>query len=373
MSLIPPPPSHARLLIHVDHIAHNLNYFRSFIKPTTQLMALVKANGYGHGAVGLSQQLERLRLADSLGVAFPCEGVELRRAGIHLPITILTPGLGAFPLLIDHDLHPEIHTFDALLAYTQAAKEKGCSRQPFHLAIDSGMHRVGFEPAHIPELIKHLKGNPYIAPLSIFSHLAAADEAQHDAFTQGQIDLFDQMSEQLCNALPYPIKRHILNSAGTERFAHAQYDMVRIGIGMYGTSAVDSSLLRHPSSLQCPIIQIKDVPFGDTVGYGRHGITPNGAKRTATLPIGYADGIDRRLSKGVGRFMVNGVLVPTIGNICMDMCMIDLGDINARVGDTVTLFGGAPALTAIEWAKTLGTISYEIYTSIAQRVERVYL
>ena len=370
--MITMPLSHSRLLIHLDHIQHNLNYFRSFLKPATQLMALVKANGYGHGAVGLSLALERLQLADALGVAFPIEGVTLRKAGVRLPIVVLTPGFGAFSDIIDHNLVPEIHHLDALLAFTQVAKEKGRTAVPFHLALDSGMHRVGFEPKQLPELIKHLKNNPCITPSSIFSHLAAADEAIHDSFTLEQIDLFDRMSAQLCNALPYPVKRHILNSAGTERFAHAQFDMVRIGIGMYGTSAIDSTLLRHPSSLLCPIIQVKDVPYGDTVGYGRHGKTPYGPKRIATLPIGYADGVDRRLSKGVGRFMVNGSLVPTIGNICMDMCMIDIGDIAANVGDTVTLFGGAPALGAIDWACTLRTISYEIYTSIAQRIERVY-
>jgi len=373
MSISAQPVSHAQLVTHVDHIKHNLAYFRSFLKPDTQLMALVKANAYGHGAVGLSLLLERLRLADALGVAFPCEGVELRKAGVRLPIVVLTPGMGAFPELIDHDLSPEIHHFDALFAYTHVAKEKGRTHAPFHLALDSGMHRVGFEPAQIVELIQYLKNNPYVAPISLFSHLAAADEAQHDNFTLGQIALFDTMSAQLCDVLPYPMKRHILNSAGTERFAQAQYDMVRIGIGMYGTSAVDTALLRHPSSLQCPIIQIKDIPYGDTVGYGRHGKTSDGPKRIATLPIGYADGVDRRLSRGTGRFMVNGALVPTIGNICMDMCMIDIGEIDAKVGDTVTLFGGAPALTAIDWAQTLGTISYEIYTSIARRVQRVYI
>ena len=373
MSSFNDPLSHSRLLVHADNIKHNLNYFRSFIKPSTKVMALVKANGYGHGGVGLSLLLERLQLVDSLGVAFPCEGVELRKAGVRLPILVLTSGLGSFPELIDYDLHPEIQTFEALLAYTQAAKEKGLSGVPFHLALDTGMHRVGFVPSQIPELIKQLKSNPYIYPESVFSHLAAADEAQHDVFTQGQIDLFEQMSAQLCDALPYPMMRHILNSPGTERFSYAQYDMVRVGIGMYGFSVIDSALLRHPSSLQSPIIQIKEIPLGDTVGYGRWGKTTDGAKRIATLPIGYTDGVDRRLSRGVGRFLVNGVLVPTIGNICMDMCMIDIGEVDAKVGDTVTLFGGAPALTAIDWAHTLGTITHEIYTAIAQRVQRVYL
>ena len=363
---------HSQLVVHLNNIKHNLNYFRSFLQPSTQLMALVKANGYGHGAVGLSLAIERLQLADALGVAFPCEGVELRKAGVRLPITVLTPGFGSFSDLIDYDLCPEIHTFDSLFAYSKAASEKKCFKATFHLALDSGMHRVGFEQAQIPQLISFLKTNSSIAPVSLFSHLAAADEALHDLFTLSQIELFDRMSQQICNAFPYPIKRHILNSAGTERFSHAQFDMVRIGIGMYGTSAIDSSLLLPPSSLQCPIIQIKEIPSGDTVGYGRHGKTTNGTKRIATLPIGYADGVDRKLSRGAGRFLVNGSLVPTIGNICMDMCMIDIGDIPAQVGDTVTLFGGHPALSAIEWAHILQTISYEIFTSISKRVQRLY-
>ena len=373
---------------------------------------MVKGNGYGHGSLGLSSILDRLHLVDALGVASLREATELRLSGVRLPISVFTPCFGVFPDILKHYLIPAIHTFDSLFAFEQAAKKLKRTKAPFHLALDSGMHRVGFEPAQIPELIKSLKGCSAIAPISVFSHLATADDVQHDSFTHSQIDLFELMSRQICDALPDPVMRHILNSAGTERFPSAQFDMVRIGIGMYGVSAIDSSLLRHPSTLHCPIIQIKDIPFGETVGYGRHGKTLDGAKRIATLPIGYADGVDRRLSQGKGRFLVHGVLAPTIGNICMDMCMIDIGDTPAAVGDTVTLFGGnvvtpsvsnavtpsvsnavtpsvsnavtpcvrnavtpcgnAPAPTAIEWANTLGTIPYEIYTSIARRVERVY-
>ena len=367
------PLSHTQLLIHIDHIKHNLDYFRSFLKPTTKLMALVKANAYGHGAAELSLALERLKLADYLGVAFPCEGIELRKAGVTLPIIVLTPGTSSFAELIDYQTYPEIANFEALQRYIQVVQQKKRTRIPFHLALDTGMHRVGFEPDHISPLIDILRDNPYVTPISIFSHLAAADEAQHDLFTQSQIDLFTQMSAQLCAALPQQPILHLLNSPGTERFSHAQFDMVRIGIGMYGTSAVDQSRLKNPSTLCCPIIQIKEVPFGDTVGYGRHGKTAEGAKTIATLPIGYADGVDRHLGRGVGKFLVNGTLAPTIGNICMDMCMIDITGIHAAQGDMVTLFGAPPALTSLDWAKTLDTISYEIYTSVAQRVQRVYI
>lgn len=365
--------SHNQLLVHLDHIKHNLDYFRSFLKPTTKLMALVKANAYGHGAPELSLALERMQLVDYLGVAFPCEGFELRKAGVTLPILVLTPGTSSFSELIDYQTYPEIANFEALHIYSQVAKQKGLTQTPFHLALDTGMHRVGFEPAHIPRLIEILKEHPHITPISLFSHLAASDETQHDLFTQGQIDLYTQMSQQICAALPHQPIRHLLNSSGTERFPQAQFDMVRIGIGMYGTSAVDQSRLKNPSTLCCPIIQIKEVPFGDTVGYGRHGKTSDGPKTIATLPIGYTDGVDRHLGRGVAKFLVNGRLAPTIGNICMDMCMIDISGIPAHQGDMVTLFGSAPAFTAIDWARILGTITNEIYTSIAQRVQRVYL
>jgi alanine racemase len=335
-------------------------------------MAVVKANAYGHGAVALSLALERMKLADYLGVAFPCEGIELRKGGVTLPIIVLTPGTSSFSELIENQTYPEIANFEALKLYAQVAKQKGLSQTPFHLALDTGMHRVGFEPEHIPFLIEILQKNREITPISVFSHLAAADEAQHDLFTQSQIDLFTQMSRQICDSITQKPILHLLNSPGTERFSHAQFDMVRIGIGMYGTSAVDQSRLKNPSTLCCPIIQIKEVPFGETVGYGRHGKTIDGAKTIATLPVGYADGVNRHLGRGACKFLVNGLLPPTIGNICMDMCMIDITGIPARPGDMVTLFGASPALTAIDWAKILDTISYEIYTSMAKRVQRIY-
>ena len=364
--------SHTQLLVHLDHIKHNLHYFRSFLQPATKLMAVVKANAYGHGSVALSLALERMNLADYLGVALPCEAIELRKAGVTLPIIVLTPGTSSFSELIDYQTYPEIANFEALHLYTQTAMQKGLTQTPFHLALDTGMHRVGFELDHIAQLIEIIKENQYITPISLFSHLAAADEPQHDRFTQGQIDLFTKMCDQIDAALPHRPVRHILNSPGTERFSHAQFDMVRIGIGMYGTSAVDQSRLKNPSTFCCPIIQIKEVPYGETVGYGRHGKTTEGAKTIATLPVGYADGVDRHLGRGAIEFLVNGRLAPTIGNICMDMCMIDITGIPAVQGDTVTLFGAPPAPTALDWARTLGTISYEIYTSMAQRVQRAY-
>ena len=366
-------PPQTRLLIHLDHIAHNLNYFRSFLKPTTKLMALVKANGYGHGIVGMSLALERMKLADHLGVAFPNEGIELRKAGITLPITVLTPGLFSFSELIDYQIYPGITNFEALRTYIQVVQQKGLKQVPFHLALDTGMHRVGFEPHHIHQLIEILKNNPYILPVSIFSHLAAADEVLHDEFTQSQIDLFTKMSQQICAVLPQPPILHILNSPGTERFSHAQFDMVRIGIGMYGISAIDQSRLKNPSTLCCPIIQIKEVPCGETIGYGRQGKTTDGTKTIATLPVGYADGVNRHLGQGAAKFLVNGKLAPTIGNICMNMCMIDITGIPATQEDTVILFGAPPAFTAIDWANILRTIIYEIYTSVSQNVQRAYI
>ena len=364
-------PIGAQLSIHTHHIRHNLLYFRSFLKPQTKLMALVKANAYGHGAPELSLFLEREHLADYLGVAFPSEALELRKAGVSLPILVLTPGMASFSELIDAETYPEIGSPEALAVFAEAARGKATQPVPFHLALDTGMHRVGFAPEQLPQLLSSLQAYSHIQPLSVFSHLAAADETQHDAFTLGQIALFEQMTTQICAALPQRPLLHLLNSPGTERFPQAQFDMVRVGIGMYGTSAVDQSKLKHPSSLLCPIIQIKEVPTGETVGYGRHGKVPQNSKTIATLPIGYADGVDRHLGRGVGKFMVNGHLAPTIGNICMDMCMIDVTGIPAAPGNTVTLFGAAP--TALDWAAELGTISYEIYTSIAPRVKRVFV
>ena len=364
-------PVGAQLSIHPHHIQHNLRYFRSFLKPQTKLMALVKANAYGHGAVALSLFLEKAQLADYLGVAFPSEALELRQAGVKLPIIVLTPGLASFSELIDAQAYPEIGSPEALEIFANVARHKALQPVPFHLALDTGMHRVGFAPEQLPQLLSSLQAYSHIQPLSVFSHLAAADEAQHDAFTLGQIALFEQMTAKICAQLPQRPLLHLLNSPGTERFPQAQFDMVRVGIGMYGSSAVDQSRLKHPSSLLCPIIQIKDVPFGETVGYGRHGKVPQNNKTIATLPIGYADGVDRHLGRGVGKFMLNGHLVPTIGNICMDMCMIDITGITAAPGQIVTLFGAAPS--ALDWAATLGTISYEIYTSIAPRVKRVFV
>ena len=364
-------PVGAQLSIHPHHIQHNLRYFRSFLKPQTKLLALVKANAYGHGAPAFSRFLETTGLVDHLGVAFPSEAIELRQAGVTLPILVLTPGLASFSELIDAETYPGIGSPEALEIFAQAARHKAAQPVPFHLVLDTGMHRVGFTSEQVPQLLSSLQTYSHIQPLSVFSHLAAADEAQHDAFTLGQIALFEQMTAQICAALPQRPLLHLLNSPGTERFPQAQFDMVRVGIGMYGSSAVDQSRLKHPSSLLCPIIQIKDVPFGETVGYGRHGKTEQGPKTIATLPIGYADGVSRHLGRGRGKFMVNGHLAPTIGNICMDMCMIDISGIPAAPGQTVTLFGAAPS--AIDWAAELDTISYEIYTSIAPRVKRVFV
>lgn len=231
------------------------------------------------------------------------------------------------------------------------------------------MHRLGFDKTEIEALIEQIKDNPYLRIRSVFSHLAASDETQHDAFTRGQIELFDSISHNIQQNLPYPVMRHILNTAGIERFPEAQYDMVRLGLGLYGISLVHQEKLRIAATLSSPIIQIKEIPAGETIGYGRHGQV-NSPKRIATVAIGYADGIDRELGNGKGIFRVNGQPAPVIGNVCMDMLMIDVTGIPAKVGDYVTIFGEEPSV--LELSKKIGTIPYELITRVSQRTKRVF-
>ena len=359
----------ARLELSRSGIESNYHYFRSLLKPETKMLILVKANGYGHGAVPFARQMERLGAA-YLGVALPGEGVELRKAGIHLPILVLTTGNEDYPEIIRYDLMPGIPDLPALLRLREELRKTGRTAYPIHVNIDTGMHRLGFMEKEIPGLIDFLKESPEIHLEGLYTHLAASDEVQHDAFTRGQIALYEKLSTQVMEALPYKPLRHVLNSAGIERFTEFQYDMVRLGIGIYGISAAGSTDLKPAAFYRCPILQIKDLhPEDGTVGYGRHGkLGPEGA-RTATLCVGYADGINRHLGCGKASFEVNGKMAPTIGNICMDMCMIDVTGIDCEEGDIVTIFGDKPS--AADLARILDTIPYEIFTSIPKRVQRV--
>lgn len=362
---------HAQLELSRSGMLNNYRHFRSKLKDTTKMLVLVKANGYGHGAVDFARMLEEAG-ANYLGVAFPVEGIELKKAGIKLPVLVLTAGMENYPEIIGNGLEPGMPNMESLVRFRDELRKAGRTDYPVHIKLDTGMHRLGFMEKDLPALLEFLKVTPEIHVQSIYSHLAASDEPQHDEFTLGQIALYEKLSSQILAVLPYKPIRHILNSAGIERFTQYQYDMVRLGVGIYGISAVDGSLLKPAAYLRCPILQIKELgPEDGTVGYGRHGKLGPGMNKTATICVGYADGINRHLGRGNAKFEVNGKLAPTIGNICMDMCMLDITGIDAKVGDTVTVFGENP--TASDLAAILGTIPYEVFTSIPKRVKRVII
>ena len=357
----------AELEISRSAAQHNFSYFKSLLKADTKILVLVKSNSYGHGGV----EFARLMLdagADYLGIATLQEGVKLRRAGISAPILALSTGCDCFSDIIQYDLEPGIPSVEYLRKLKIILKSLGIKKYPIHIKLDTGMHRLGFEKGDIAELKKMLAESEEVEVRSIYSHLAASDEPQWDEFTLGQIKLFTELADDITASLGYRPMRHILNSAGTERFTQYQMDMVRIGIGMYGISAVGSPQVKPVASLKCPILQIKEISEG-TIGYGRHGILKQVPSKIATIRIGYGDGLDRRLGYGNASFIVNGHAAPTIGSICMDMCMLDITGIEARVGDIVTVFGENP--TVQQLADKLGTISYELLTRIDRRLKRV--
>lgn len=363
------PVPHAQLEISTSNVIHNLNYFRSKLSKTTKLLVLVKANSYGHGALPFATILEKEGV-DYLAVATPGEGIALRKGGIKLPIIILTTGTEYYPQIIEWRLEPGIPNLSSAAKLAQEVRKSGKKNFPVHIKLDTGMHRLGFMENELNAIIDFINNGEELYVKSIYSHLAASDEPFHDEYTYHQLDLFEKMSNKFINALGYQPMRHILNSAGIERFSQYQYDMVRLGIGIYGISAVDDSALKPCAFFKCPIIQIKELKPGDgTIGYGCHGIIGDKPIKTATLPIGYADGINRHLGRGNISFQINGKMAPTIGNICMDMCMIDITGIDAKVGDIVTIFGEKPSASDI--AKVLGTISYEVFTSVSERTRKV--
>jgi alanine racemase len=371
----------SKRLQHLDHetvmeidlraVVQNLNYFRAQLDENTKLMAVVKAFSYGSGGFGMANVLEFNRV-DYLAVAYADEGVELREAGTTLPIMVMNPETQGYSTMIAHGLEPEIYSFKVLKGFEQALRRAGIdTAYPVHIKIDTGMHRLGFEADDIAELIARLQDEKRMKIQSVFSHLSGADAPEHDDFTHQQIALFDALSTQIAAGLDYPILRHILNSSGISRFPEAQFDMVRLGIGMYGISsdpAVQKDLL-VVTTLKTVISQIKAVKPGETIGYDRRGKADK-EMRIATLAIGYADGLNRLFSNGKGRVMINGKSAPIVGNICMDMCMINVTGIAAKTGDEVIIFG--EAIPIAELAKTLGTIPYEVLTGISRRVKRVY-
>ena len=357
----------SRLELNLKAAVENYRYFRSLLEPGTKLLVLVKANAYGHGAVEFAAMMQRAG-ADYLAVAYPVEGLELRRNGISLPILVLTAGTDFYPEIIETRMEPSIPNLYSLQRLVEVLREQGLKDYPVHIKLDTGMHRLGFMPSELPALTEYLKQTPEVRVKGVFSHLCVAEDPEQDAFTLGQVELFMKGYETLSGAIGYQPMRHLLNSAGIERFPQFQMDMVRLGIGVYGISALPGKELSPVASLKCKILQIKELTAGETIGYGRWGKAAEGT-RIATIPVGYADGIDRHLGRGAASFSLNGHRVPTIGNICMDMCMLDVTGVPAAVGDTVTVFGKDP--TVSELAGILGTIPYEILASIPRRIHRL--
>ena len=359
----------SRLEISLDGCLENYRYFRSKLQDKTKLLVLVKANAYGHGAVQFASLMEEAG-ADYLAVAYPVEGIELRQAGIKSPIMVLTAGTDSFEQIVNYGLEPGIPNMYSLNVLCEVLQKRGMTDFPVHIKLDTGMHRLGFMTEELGELMEFMKTCRSVRVKSVYSHLAASDDPSCDDFTLGQIALFQKNADALSDSLGYRPMYHILNSAGIERFTQYQFDMVRLGIGIYGVSAIPGTKLAPVASFKCKVLQVKTLkPEDGTIGYGRYGkIAPDGTV-IATIPVGYADGVDRHLSRGKGMFMINGHKVPTIGNICMDMCMLDVTDLDVKVGDTVTIFGEDPTITDL--AEVLGTIPYEILTSVPRRIERI--
>lgn len=359
----------SRLEINLNGCLENYKYFRSKLDPATKLLVLVKANAYGHGAVEFASLMENAG-ADYFAVAYPVEGIELRQGGINTPIIVLTAGTDSFEKIINYGLEPGIPNLYSLKVLCGVLQKRGLTDFPVHLKLDTGMHRLGFMSDEITELTDFLKTCKEVKVKSIYSHLAAADDPSCDDFTLGQISLFQKNADLITSALAYKPLYHMLNSAGIERFPQHQFDMVRLGIGIYGVSALPGNHLSPVASFKCKVLQVKTLkPEDGTIGYGRHGEIAQEGTVVATIPVGYADGLDRHLSRGKGVFSINGHKVPTIGNICMDMTMLDVTGLDVKVGDTVTIFGEDP--TVSELAEILGTIPYEVLTSVPRRIERV--
>lgn len=358
--------------VNLSALADNVRYFRSLLKPQTRLVCMVKAFAYGAGPVEVSRCLQENALADYLAVAVADEAAELRRAGIHLPIIVMDPEETALNTIIENNAEPNIYSFQSLQNFQETVQNAGLENYPIHLKIDSGMHRLGFEEQDMPQLIERLSKQKALRVASVFSHLATADEPEWDSFTLDQIHRFDTCTSQLLSADIPQLKgtiRHILNSAGIERFSQYQYDMCRLGIGMYGFSA-DAAQLQNVCTLKTTLLSVKTVRKGESIGYGRHTFLHED-RQIGVIPIGYADGFDRRFGNYGGCVVVRGKRCPVVGNVCMDLAMVDVTGTDAQPGDEAVIFGDQ--LPVAELADRLGTITYEILTSVSRRVKRIYV
>ena len=358
------------LEVNLSAIVKNLNYYRSFMKPETKMACMVKADGYGAGAVEVAKTLQDHNV-DYLAVAVADEGVALREKGITQGIMVMNPEMSSFSTLFQYQLEPEIYSFRLLDALIHAAEHEGITNFPVHIKLDTGMHRLGFDPEKdIPQLICRLQKQTALIPRSVFSHFVGSDSDDFDSFSDLQYQRFLAGSQQLQDAFPHPILRHICNSAGIERFPERHLEMVRLGLGLYGINSYTGKTIHNVSTLRTTILQIHEVKAGESVGYSRRTVLERDS-RIASLPIGYADGLDRLLGNRKGYCLVNGQWkADYVGNICMDVCMINVTDIPCEEGDLVTIFGDG--LSPSELASRCGTIPYEILTGIAPRVKRIY-
>lgn len=366
------------LEVNLSAVAQNLNYYRSFMRPETKMICMVKASAYGAGAVEIARTLQDHRV-DYLAVAVADEGVELRRAGITANIMVMNPEMSSFHTLFEYHLEPEVYSFRLLDALSHTARREGITNFPIHIKLDTGMHRLGFDPKReISELIQRLRSQKALIPRSVFSHFVGSDSDDFDNFSRQQWELFCGAADELQAAFSNHILRHICNSAGIEHFPERHCDMVRLGLGLYGVDPrgnkpdgenAGNQRLVPISTLKTTILQIHEVPANETVGYSRKGHLTRDS-RIAALPIGYADGLDRHLGRGNGYCLVNGQKAPYVGNICMDVCMIDVTDIPCQEGDTAVIFG--PDLPPTVLADIIDTIPYEILTGVSPRVKRIY-
>ena len=357
------------LEVNLNAVVENLNYYRSFLKPETKMVCMIKADGYGAGAVEIARTLQDHRV-DYLAVAVADEGVTLRKAGITANIMIMNPEMTAFKTMFDYDLEPEVYSFRLLDALIKAARKEGITGWPVHIKLDTGMHRLGFDPVHdMDELIDRLKHQNAVIPRSVFSHFVGSDSDDFDSFSAQQFALFEEGSSKLQSAFSHKILRHIDNSAGIEHFPERQLDMCRLGLGLYGIDSRDNRILNTVSTLKTTILQMHHVPAGETVGYSRKGKLDRDSV-IAAIPIGYADGLNRHLGNRHGYCLVNGQKAEYVGNICMDVAMIDVTDIPCQEGDQVEIFGEHLPVTVLSDA--IDTIPYEVLTGVSNRVKRVY-
>lgn len=358
------------LEINLNAISHNLNYYKSKLQPNTKLMAMVKAYGYGNGGFEIAKLLEHHKI-DYLGVAFADEGIMLKNAGILLPIMVMNPESTSYQAIINHKLEPEIYSIKGLQSFIKILQSKKIEQYPIHIKLDTGMHRLGFMEPQLDQLIQILQETKTVKVVSVLSHLAASDMPKFQDFTLEQIKKFDSWSSQIIAALAIQPIRHILNTSGISNYPSAQFDMVRLGIGLYGVSNDDDEQknLENVGTLKSIISQIRTIVKGESVGYSR-GFIATETTRVATIPIGYADGIDRKWGNQKGYVLIKGKQAPILGSICMDMLMVDVTEIDCKEGNEVIIFGKNPTVKYM--AKVTETIAYEIMTSISQRVKRIF-